>query len=237
MSFPDVDALVRTNLARVRERIAAAAERAGRSPDEVRLVGVTKYVGVEATMALVRAGCARLGEARPQQLWQKVAALDDGPFPQQWHLIGHLQRNKVARTCDCTAAVYLHAVDGLKLLAAINRSVEGRGWRAPVTLEVNVSGDPEKHGLPPEELPAVCERLAEYPHVGVTGLMTMAAREGGESVARQNFAALRELRDRLATPELPLPELSMGMSGDFEAAIAEGSTLVRIGSALWEGVL
>lgn len=236
MAPDELDRRVQENLARVRERIAHACDAAGRSVDEVRLVGVTKYVGVEETAALIRAGCHALGESRPQQLWSKAEALDKGPHPQQWHLIGHLQRNKVTKTCDCSAAVYLHAVDSLRLLAAIDAAVAGRGWWSPALLEVNVSGDAEKHGYLAEELPSILEELPQFPNVRIQGLMTMAARSGDDETARRNFAALRELRDRVATPELPLHELSMGMSGDFEQAIQEGSTLIRVGSALWEGI-
>ncbi|CAN0362949.1 unnamed protein product, partial [Ectocarpus sp. 4 AP-2014] len=177
-----------------------------------------------------------VGEARPQQLWEKVSTLSDlDDVGQQWHLIGHLQRNKVARTCESGPLVF-QAVDSLRLLSAINSAMEGRFWWAPAFLEVNISGDESKQGLKPEELPAVLGELNKYPNVRIQGLMTMASRTGGEETARRNFAALRDLRDRLATPKMPLAELSMGMSGDLEAAILEGSTLVRVGSALWEGI-
>lgn len=231
----DLNATVAANLARVHERIADACDQAGRSADEVRLVGVSKYVGIEETLALIRAGCNRLGESRPQQLCEKCDAPEFDDHPVNWRLIGHLQRNKVKRVLD-SGVCNLDSVDSRRLLEAINASTQGRDWRMSILLEVNTSGDPEKHGFSLGELPAVIAELEQFPNVEVQGLMTMAARTGGEETARRNFAALRDLRDRLATPKLPLAELSMGMSGDLEAAILEGSTLVRVGSALWEGL-
>lgn len=221
--------LVTDNLHRVRDRIAEAAIAAGRAPDEVRLVGVSKYVDAAATRLLIDAGLKTLGEARPQQLWDKAAAPELVNAGAEWHLIGHLQRNKVKRTLPLVAMI--HGVDSERLLKAIsNESSPDNPTR--VLLEVNVSGDAEKHGLTPDEARDLVPRLAPFPNARVCGLMGMAAREGGEPVARRNFAALRELRDEL----MPDGQLSMGMSGDFEAAIAEGSTLVRVGTALWEGV-
>lgn len=250
------------NLARVRERIAVAAERAGRAANEVTLVGVTKYVGVAETRALVEAGLCDLGESRPQALWDKVAQV--GADEVTWHLVGHLQRNKARRTLPLVGLI--HSVDSVRLLRAIDReasslfeaescasggAVDGgakgdrRGAereestplrRVGVLLEVNVSGDAEKHGWAPDELRQAAPTLAEYPHVEPRGLMTMASREGGSAVARKNFAELRALRDELRSvcpPGVELRELSMGMSGDFEAAIAEGATIVRVGSALF----
>ncbi|TWT98034.1 Pyridoxal phosphate homeostasis protein [Botrimarina colliarenosi] len=231
----DIDAVVRSNLARVQERIATACAAAGRPADEVTLVGVSKYVAAAETAALVAAGCATLGEARPQQLWAKAEAPELADLPIAWRLIGHLQRNKVERTVATVASI--DSVDSLRLLASIDKAAAACGKTQAVLLEVNESGDAEKHGFAPTDLPAVLAELSGYPHVQVTGLMTMAARSGDEDTARRNFAALRELRDRVATPDLPLTELSMGMSGDFEEAILEGSTMVRVGSALWEGFL
>ncbi|QDT69139.1 Pyridoxal phosphate homeostasis protein [Planctomycetes bacterium MalM25] len=232
---PELDRRVQENLARVRERIARACEAAGRSVDDVCLIGVSKYVGVPETLALVRAGCNRLGESRPQQLWEKASnpAFDDEPI--NWRLIGHLQRNKVKRTLE-SGVCNIDSVDSLRLLQAIDETVSQPEWRQNVLLEVNTSGDSEKHGFTTDELRSALAELDRYSHVQVQGLMTMAARGGDADTARRNFATLREIRDRVATPELPLSELSMGMSGDFEEAIHEGSTLVRVGSALWEGI-
>lgn len=220
-------------LAMVKQRIADAARAAGRSPDAVTLVAVTKYAGLDETAALVAAGCRDLGESRPQTLWEKVPALARDDV--RWHLIGHLQRNKIRRTLPLLSLV--HSVDSVRLIKALNKEAKATGRVVPILLEVNVSGDEAKHGFQPTEVEPLLASLPQYEHLAVRGLMTMAAREGGLDVAQRNFAALRELRERL-TPHCPeqvsLAELSMGMSGDYEVAIREGATIVRIGSALFE---
>ena len=228
------EAIVRANLDRVRDRIAEACQRADRPAESVQLVGVSKYVGPVETAALAAVGCGVLGEARPQELWAKAASPELASQAIQWRLIGHLQRNKVDRTVSVAASI--DSVDSLRLLAAIDKAAGAAGKRQAILIEVNCSGDPEKHGFAPDDLPKLLDEASKHEHVEVRGLMTMAAREGGPEVARRNFADLRELRDRLATPSRPLAELSMGMSGDLEVAIIEGSTLVRVGRALWEGL-
>lgn len=228
---------IAANLAEVRERIAAAAHGAGRSPDEVRLVAVTKYVDVATTRLLFNAGCADLGESRPQQLWDKAAALNDAAI--RWHLIGHLQRNKVRRTLPLVHLI--HSGDSLRLLEELDREAAALTGRPPlpVLLEVNVSGEAAKHGFAPDDLPRHVEALAAFEHLNIRGLMAMAGLDDDPTSARRDFARLRELRDRLRrewSGRFSLDELSMGMSGDYEAAVAEGATLVRVGSALFEGV-
>ncbi len=223
------------NFHRIRERVARAAEQSGRSASNVQLVAVTKYVDAELTAALLNAGADQLGESRPQQLWEKAKC----PTLQEanWHMIGHLQRNKVRRTVPLVGLI--HSVDSQRLMTAIDETARDAGMRSRVLLEVNTSGDAAKHGLTADELQELASQLANFPHVDVRGLMTMAARDGGTTVASRNFVALRELRDQLAV-DLPagttLNELSMGMSHDFEEAIREGATLVRIGSLLTEGL-
>lgn len=238
------------NLARVRERIARAAEKAGRRSDEITLVGVTKYVGSQEAAALVVAGCADLGESRPQELWQKkddvstrlaevASATGRTASPVRWHLVGHLQRNKIRRTLPLVHMI--HSVDSERLLAAIDEEI-GRGPASQphpvkVLLELNTSGEAAKHGLPPDGVEPLLAMAPRLHQVEICGLMTMAALEGGPAAATRNFAMLRALRDRLRplAPEcVRLNELSMGMSGDFEVAIAEGATIVRVGTALWE---
>jgi pyridoxal phosphate enzyme (YggS family) len=186
-----------------------------------------------------------LGESRPQELWKKAAEIQlqraEASPPSalseiHWHLVGHLQRNKVARTLPLVALI--HSVDSRRLLAAINDAVDADNPQpVDVLLEVNTSGESAKHGLAPDEVERVLDAAPKYRHVIVLGLMTMAALEGGPSVAARNFATLRELRDKLklnTQTNVVLNELSMGMSGDFEVAIKEGATIVRIGSLLWE---
>jgi pyridoxal phosphate enzyme (YggS family) len=226
---------IRDNLLRVRERIAQAAAAAGRLADDVTLIGVTKYVGAAEAAELAAAGCSDLGESRPQDLWSMANELTSASASHEirWHLIGHLQRNKVRRTLPLVSLV--HSVDSERLLAAIDEVEKNPPQR--VLLEVNTSGEVAKHGLAPGEVEPLLASAARFPHVEICGLMTMAALDGGPSEAARNFAALRELRDRLR-PNAPdgvrLDELSMGMSGDFEVAIREGATIVRVGSALWE---
>jgi hypothetical protein len=232
------------NLARVRERIARAAEASGRSPGDVTLVGVTKYVRAADAAELVAAGCADLGESRPQELWKKADELagDEPRGDIRWHLIGHLQRNKVRRTLPLVELI--HGVDSRRLLEAIQHEADGlaaAGETLPrpvrVLLEVNTSGEAVKHGLAADEVEPLVAIADRFPSVSICGLMTMAALAGGPAVAARNFASLRELRDRLRTRAadgVQLDELSMGMSGDFEEAIAAGATIVRVGTALWE---
>jgi pyridoxal phosphate enzyme (YggS family) len=232
----DCSTLIASNVARVRDRIANAAVAAGRTADSVTLLAVTKYVGFSEVRSLVAAGCTDLGESRPQALWEKASGDDLSEV--RWHLIGHLQRNKVARTLPLVASI--QSVDSPRLLAAIDAAAADLERRIPVLLEVNTSGETAKHGFSADQAEALVPNLGDYPHVEVRGLMTMAAREGGLDVARRNFAALRRLCDRLrdqCPKGIDLRELSMGMSGDFEVAIAEGATIVRVGSTLFEGVL
>jgi len=223
------------NLAAVRARIAEAAVASGRRPEAVCLVAATKYVSAEVTRALIAAGCRDLGESRPQALWAKAEALADLPGL-RWHLIGHLQRNKVERSLSVAALI--HSVDSLRLAEAINATAAERGRPAAVLLEVNVSGEEAKHGFTPAGLEEQFAALTALPHLELRGLMAMAGREDLAHDPRREFASLRELRERLA-PQSPHPErfveLSMGMSGDFAAAILEGATIVRVGSALFEG--
>ena len=224
---------IAANVAEVRRRIAEVAVRSGRTPDAVRLIAVTKYVGSEEIRALVAAGCAELGESRPQQLWEHAAALDE--LPVQWHMIGHLQRNKVERTLPLVAMV--QSVDSVRVAEAIDRVAAAAGRVVPALLEVNVSGEAAKHGFASTEIGPLLPKLLELKNIEIRGLMCIAGLEGGKVEARQNFAALRELRDQLQAcygDTVHLDELSMGMSGDFEIAIEEGATMVRIGSALFQ---
>src|SRR5262245_29321678 len=185
---------IRDNLARVRENIASAAARADRSADRIMLVGVTKYVEPEIARLLVEAGVTELGESRPQELWRKAEALAD--LNVRWHLIGHLQRNKVKRTTEIAALI--HSADSLRLLQEINTHAANNGLPiSQVLLEINISGDAAKHGFRPEEIGPLIPQIAPLSHVAVLGLMTMSGLESNADQTRREFAALRELRDRL----------------------------------------
>ena len=228
--------LIAANVAHIRERIAAAAQAAGRNPAEIKLVAVSKYVDAATAALLVDADCRSLGEARPQQLWEKAAAPELADV--EWHLIGRLQRNKIRRTLSLASLI--HSVDGERLLAAINDEAATLGMTSRVLLDVNCSGDATKQGFTADEVRALLPALPNYAHLEVAGLMTMASLDGDDAVAQANFSALHTLRDELARnapPNVKLQELSMGMSGDFEIAIAEGATLVRVGSSLFAGLL
>ena len=229
------DALLADNLRSVHDRIARSADRAGRDPAAIRLVAVTKRSPIEAVRALVGLGQTALGENYPQELWSKAEALAD--LSVAWHHIGHLQGNKARRTLPLVRMI--HGVDSLKLLLAIDEVVASLGLDDPpaVCLQVNTSAEPSKHGWTPEGLLADTDLICDAQTMRVVGLMTMAPVDAEGDAARPYFARLRDLRDELQSEfGRPLPHLSMGMSGDFEAAILEGATLVRVGSALFEGV-
>ncbi len=228
--------IFRGNLDKVREQIESAAQRAGRAAGEIRTVAVSKYVDAEVTRDLVTAGCKTLGESRPQALWDKADQLHDLSI--EWHMVGHLQRNKVRRTIPYVTMI--QSVDSLRLLTTINDEARALERVIPILLEVNISGDADKHGFAPDAIEPLLETLVDFKNVTIRGLMAMAHRVGGAEVARRDFAAVRELRDRLraAAPEnVSLDELSMGMSHDFPEAIAEGATLIRVGRALFSDIL
>jgi pyridoxal phosphate enzyme (YggS family) len=227
--------LLRKNLESVRARIVAAARRSGRGAEAVTLVAVTKRCPLEWVRPLVEAGARDLGENYPQELWRKVEALAGEPTALRWHLIGHLQGNKARRTLPMVAMI--HAVDSLKLLRTLDALAAGIPDPPSVCLQVNTSGEQTKHGWSAEEILRDAEAIASCRVIYVVGLMTMAAWGTDAETARPSFIRLREVRDDLRRRTgLPLPELSMGMSGDFESAIEEGATLVRVGSALFEGI-
>ena len=222
------------NYRAVRERIGAACRRVGRDPASVTLVAVTKYAELAWMRRLVALGAVELGENRPQQL---VARAREIPDPVHWHLIGHLQRNKVRSVLPVTTLI--HSADSLRLLQAIDRIAGELALQPRVLVELNLSGDSAKHGFQIDELRRVWDEALQLEHVRIEGLMTMAAYSPNPEDARPAFRRLRELRDELQSrlgAATRLEHLSMGMTGDFEVAIEEGATLVRIGSALWEGL-
>lgn len=223
-----------SNLEAVQQRMAAACRRVGRSVDEVRLVAVTKYVDAATASWLVECGVSDLGESRPQELWRKAQAIPQAA----WHLIGHLQRNKVAATLPLVHLI--HSVDSERLLVALDETARQQTRRCSILLEVNVSGEKAKQGFSPDAVPEI---LRDFPNrfrnLDLRGLMTMAPLCEDPESTRPVFRRLRALRDdwvHLFPAVGALRELSMGMTQDFEVAIEEGATLVRIGSALFEGV-
>lgn len=217
-------------LANVRDRIIAAARAAGRPPDSVRLVAVSKKMTVDDVRAALHAGQLDLGESYGQELRDKRQALAGEPVPPRWHFIGPLQANKVKYVAGNVALV--HSVDGIELLDELER----RGAEQACLVQVNVAGEARKRGVAPAALPALLDHFATLSRVRCEGLMTIPPPSDDPTAARPHFAALRALRDREATnarPRVDLRELSMGMSHDLEAAIAEGATLVRVGTAIF----
>jgi pyridoxal phosphate enzyme (YggS family) len=214
----------------VRCRISAAAARAGHAAEAVRLVGVTKTVPADVVRAAVALGLGDLGENRVQEAQAKIPAV--GRERARWHLVGHLQRNKVNRAVELFDRI--HGVDDLALAEALSRRAAAAGRPLPVLVEVNVGGEASKYGVAPEGLEAMLERVAALPALRLDGLMTVGPWVDRPEDARPGFVRLRELRDRAQRSlGLELPELSMGMSGDFEVAVEEGSTMVRVGTAIF----
>ncbi|MBI5760693.1 MAG: YggS family pyridoxal phosphate-dependent enzyme [Planctomycetales bacterium] len=216
------------------DRMAAACSRVGRDPASVALVAVTKSARPEWIRELVGLGQTELAENRPQQLVERAAQIEG---PVHWHLIGHLQRNKARQLLPIVSLI--HSVDSLRLLMTLDQLAAGKDLQPRVLLEVNVSGEASKDGFRVDELLAAWDQVIACRHVRVEGLMTMAPLSDRPSDARSTFAGLRDLRDQLRTrspADVALPHLSMGMSGDFEIAIEEGATLVRVGSALFDGM-
>ena len=221
---------IQARLDEVRGRIARAAGRAGRDPAGVVLVGVVKTVPVGRIREAVSLGLADLGENRVQEAEQHVGAL--GQSAARWHMIGHLQRNKAGRAVELFDRV--QAVDSVELAEALSRRAVAAGRTLPVLVEVNVSGEATKFGAAPEAVEGLLERVAALPGLSLDGLMTVGPPVAGAEQARPGFAQLRALRDRGERAlGRRLPELSMGMSGDFEVAVEEGATLVRVGTALF----
>lgn len=217
------------SLPAVRARLADALDRAGRR-DDVAIVAVTKGHGAEAVEALLAAGLDRFGENRVQELEAKVAAV--GRDRAEWHLIGHLQRNKVRRALPLFDLI--HSIDSLRLAQELSREAERAGRTVVGLVQVNTSGEATKGGLPAEEAVDGVGRIAELPGLRIQGLMTMAPLTDDERVLRRVFAAARGLFEACARqiPAFEPRHLSMGMSNDFEVAVEEGSTMVRLGTVL-----
>lgn len=228
-----------SNISKVKARIAEAAQRAGRDPAEITLVAVTKTQPVAVIKAAAAAGLVEFGENRIEEAEPKMAA---APAPLRWHMIGQVQSRKAREVAQAGFGL-VHSVDSLKLAERLSRfAVEGSRGPQAILLECNVSGEASKAGVPVweglarwETLLPDLEKIMELPGVSVQGLMTIAPRVPEAEAARPFFRRLRELRDylKIHLPQGNWRELSMGMTDDFEAAIAEGATLVRVGRAIF----
>ena len=223
------------NLQALHERMALACARAGRGRDEVTLVAVSKRIDLPLVAQAVDAGQLDLGENRlPDGVVRQdeLTALNPDAARVRWHFIGHLQRNKASKAAGRFHLI--HGVHSVDLADRLDRKAGELDLVQPVLLQVNVAAEPQKDGLDLADVPAVADQVVRLAHLDLRGLMCMARDGDPEVELRRTFAALRESRDRLATRlDRPLPELSMGMSGDFEAAILEGATLIRVGTAIF----
>jgi pyridoxal phosphate enzyme (YggS family) len=214
---------IRANLERVRERVARAAERAGRRASDVLLVGVSKTVEAARIRQAIEAGVPALGENRVQEAKEKVVELGR-PVP--WHLIGHLQTNKARDAVELFDVI--HSLDRLDLAKELDKRARSRGRTVDALVEVNVAGEASKGGVAPDRLDALLDAVAAMPAIKVRGLMAIPPEAKEPDESRVWFRALRKQAERLA-----FTELSMGMSGDFEVAIEEGATIVRVGTAIF----
>ena len=230
------------NLFSINERIARAAERSGRTPDSIELIAVTKGRSVPQMQAVLAAGVTNIGENRIQEAQEKYAAVNPtvNAVPAcetcRWHLIGHLQRNKVKAALQMFSLI--HSVDSLRLLAEIARRSETQPQGTDVLIQVNTTRETSKYGLDAEDLLAFMEAAQAYPTANIIGLMTMGQLSPSRDANRPAFALLKSLAEKIEAQQFPgatMQYLSMGMTNDFEVAIEEGANLVRIGRAIFEG--
>lgn len=233
----DTVANVAANVARVQEQITAAAGKRGRRPEEITLVAVTKGVDVPRMQAALACGIADLGESRVQEAAPKAQALAVAGSRVRWHLVGHLQRNKVRQALAIFRMI--HSVDSARLAVDLSRrALRLRAGQPPldVLLQVNIAGESQKFGVSPEAAHTVARAIAALPGLRLAGLMTIAPQVADPEDVRPIFRRLRELREEINAPGIvgqPLAHLSMGMSDDFEVAVEEGATIVRIGRAIF----
>lgn len=223
--------MIPDNILEVRQRIAAAAVRAGRNPEDVKLIAVTKTVETPAMDEALRAGIIAFGENRVQELVRKYVCFQGKV---EWHLIGHLQTNKVKQVVG--KADLIHSLDRVNLAREISAAAQGSGVTVPVLIQVNVSGEDTKYGIDPGETADFVTEVAGYQGLSVQGLMTMAPFVTDPEETRPVFRGLADLAHKIAankTPGVEMRWLSMGMTNDYEVAIQEGANLVRIGSGIF----
>ncbi len=223
--------MIQENLETVKERIQNACRRAGRNPDEVTLIAVSKTKPVEMLQEAYEAGVREFGENKPQELRDKYPCL---PQDIHWHMIGHLQRNKIKYLIDKVCLI--HSVDSLRLAEAIDEEAGKRGLRVSVLAEVNMAGEESKFGVTPQEAPSFVEALSRFPHLRVEGLMTIAPFTEHPEENRPYFRNLKKLSVDIQAKNIDnvcMRHLSMGMTGDFEVAVEEGATMVRVGTGIF----
>lgn len=238
-------AKIEANLSRIRDNVADACARSGRDPEGIGLVAVTKAVDFDAVKLLLDAGVTSLGENRVQQLVERADAMEDHlarrrnelPAPVAWHMVGHLQRNKVRHVLDVPRLAMIHSVDSLRLAEEISSRAGRAGQTVRVLMEVNCSQEEQKHGVAVGAATHLAEMIAGFESLRLCGLMTMAPLVDDPENARASFARLRELFEEMQAEKIGGDDfrvLSMGMSQDYPVAVEEGATLLRIGTALFE---
>ncbi len=224
--------LISENLAKTRDRIAGALKKSGRSPEDVQLVAVSKTVDVERIVQARECGQLVFGENKIQEAKDKVDTLGTDDY--EWHFIGHLQKNKIKFLFDRFSLI--HSVDSVALAESIHHASENRSKVTPILVQVNISGEASKQGVAPEQLESSLKQMGLFSGVSVRGLMTIPPFDPDPEQSRTYFIQLRELRgamNQLGLERVSLDHLSMGMSNDFEVAIEEGATLVRVGTAIF----
>ncbi|HPC85609.1 MAG TPA: YggS family pyridoxal phosphate-dependent enzyme [Smithellaceae bacterium] len=222
---------IEANIQNIRQRIAAAAARAHRDPAGIRLMAVSKTVEPERIQRALDAGITLLGENYVQEAREKIPAVGRGA---EWHMIGHLQTNKAKYVVHLFD--WIHSVDRLELAQELDKRAFQHNRRLNVLVEVNVSGEASKNGIEPSGVPELVRRISALPHLTIRGLMTMPPYSDNPEHSRPYFQALRGLRDEIhaaAIPNVRMDELSMGMTDDFEVAVEEGATIIRVGRAIF----
>lgn len=222
---------IEANILKIRQRITAAVTRAGRDPSGIRLMAVSKTVEPERIRSALDAGIKLLGENYVQEAREKIPAVGRSA---EWHMIGHLQTNKAKHVVHLFD--WIHSVDRLELARELDKRAGGHNRRLNVLIEVNVSGEASKNGVQPSDVPELVRQISTLPNLTVRGLMTMPPYSDNPENSRPYFQALRRLRDEInaaAVPNVRMDELSMGMTDDFEVAIEEGATIIRVGRAIF----
>lgn len=223
---------IKENLYEINKRIKASAEKAGRNYDDIKLIAVTKTVDTDRVEEAIEAGIESAGENKPQELSRKYEILGDAV---KWHQIGTLQKNKVKYIID--KACMIHSIESISLAEEINKRAQAKDIKMDCLVQVNISGEESKHGVSPEEAMSIIKYISENcQYVKIKGLMTMAPFDASEEEIRRVFRGLKELSEKIDNENIEnveMKELSMGMTNDFEIAIEEGATMVRIGTAIF----